>query len=466
MEIRRIRSETAQGPRESLTRERIRRRSSDSSQDRAGKAGRRGRVLDTGEEDISQGRADSATGQDQDPTEYWSHHYRWPPKHFEVCDNMATSLVPQKRSMTPTSRRSSEAGSVKVASVTPSDQKPREWKSTEYRHANYELLLRTKGSFMEDSELGITDPSKQMCLRLLEDEVDVPTQSLFRDDIFERTCRMIHARNEAKVVQDIARLIVPSAETLATFGAEHLNGLIESVNQGWGNSISITKTRPQPDYAVGFRHEAFMESRLKRLEALVGDVISPKPSYFMATDLMFFPFLTSEVKCGDAALNVADRQNAHSMTVAVRAVVELFRKVRREKELHREILAFSISHDDDSVRLYGHYAVTVEPLPKYYRHTIRKFAFTEVDGKEKWTAYKFTRNIYDVWMPKHLERICSAIDQIPDVSFATSASELPSVDTDPSEYRHRTDTDKAYNTPSTSANRGEDPGAVKGVPEL
>ncbi len=49
---------------------------------------------------------------------------------------------------------------------------------------------------------------------------------------------------------------------------------------------------------------------------------------------MYFPFLTCEVKFGAAALDVADRQNAHSMTLAVRGVVELFRLKKRERELH------------------------------------------------------------------------------------------------------------------------------------
>jgi len=57
----------------------------------------------------------------------------------------------------------------------------------------------------------------------------------------------------------------------------------------------------------------------------------------MATWRMYFPFFTCEVKCGAAALDVADRQNAHSMTLAVRGIVELFRLVKREKELHQEI---------------------------------------------------------------------------------------------------------------------------------
>ncbi|KAK3366552.1 hypothetical protein B0H63DRAFT_490554 [Podospora didyma] len=39
-------------------------------------------------------------------------------------------------------------------------------------------------------------------------------------------------------------------------------------------------------------------------------------------------FLTSEVKFGAPALDIADRQNAHSMTLAVRSTVELFHAVR------------------------------------------------------------------------------------------------------------------------------------------
>lgn len=106
----------------------------------------------------------------------------------------------------------------------------------------------------------------------------------------------------------------------------------------------------------------------------------------MATWQMYFPFLTCEVKCGAAALDVVDRQNAHSMTMAARGVVELFRLVGREKELHREILAFSISHDDRTVRIYGHYPVINGKDTTYYRHPIYTFEFTALEGKEKWTA--------------------------------------------------------------------------------
>jgi hypothetical protein len=146
---------------------------------------------------------------------------------------------------------------------------------------------------------------------------------------------------------------------------------------------------------------------------------------------MYFPFLTCEVKCRAAALDIADRQNAHSMTLAVRGVVETFRMVGREKELNREILAFSISHDHTTVRIYGHYPVIEGPKTTFYRHPIRNFSFTELDGKEKWLAYQFTKNVYDLWMPDHFKRLCSVIDQLPaDLSFELSQqSELEFQDT-------------------------------------
>lgn len=199
--------------------------------------------------------------------------------------------------------------------------------------------------------------------------------------------------------------------------------MIESVNEGWNSAIPVYGPRPQPDYSVGFGRSAFTKEQLEKLTPFVGEITDTLTSYFMATWQMYFPFLTCEVKCGAMALDVADRQNAHSMTLAVRGVVELFRLVKREKELHREILTFSVSHDHRSVRIYGHYAIIDEGKTTIYRHPIHTFDFTALDGKDKSTAYKFTKNVYDIWMPTHLKRICSAIDEIPpDIDFGLSQS--------------------------------------------
>ena len=322
-------------------------------------------------------------------------------------------LFARKKSSSFLRRKNSES-----SLQTPSDQLPREVKSAQYRTVEYEIGLENKGSYM----CKFKDGCKQEHLDgLLYSKQTIPRDSLFRDDLFDKMCEKIRNRNEAMIIRDISSLIVPSAQTLATYGATHLNHLYECVNEGWNSAIPFHGTRPQPDYSVGFGRSAFTEEQLRSLEPFVGEIDSKAFTYFMATTRMYFPFLTCEVKCGAAALNVADRQNAHSMTVAVKGVVELYRAVKREKELHREILAFSISHDHRSVRIYDHYSIIEEAKTTFYRHLIHEFSFIALDGKDKWTAYKLTKNVYNVWMPIQHKRICSAIDDLSrDIEFGLS----------------------------------------------
>ncbi|KPM42262.1 hypothetical protein AK830_g4296 [Neonectria ditissima] len=350
-----------------------------------------------------------------DPIDFWTRQGQWPREYFDfdmehrLARKRSTSSLPRKRSNSATS-------------TTPSDQKPREEKSAQYRDPRYETLLATKGTYMETSELGITVESKRVCEDLLFKSQTTPQGSIFDNPTFEKACKNLQNKNEARIVQDISRLIVPSAETLALYD-KRLSILTESVNEEWNNSIPVTGKRPQPDYAAGFRRQAFTEDQLAKLSPFLGDFIAGDLSLFMATYYVYFPFLACEVKCGAAALDIADRQNAHSMTLAARAVVELFRLVQREDEIDRQILAFSISHDHRSVRIYGCYLVINRENTTYYRHPIRTFDFTELDGREKWTTYQFTKNIYDIWMPHHYKKICSAIDQLP----SKSRHEAPSL---------------------------------------
>ncbi|GME64176.1 uncharacterized protein LTHEOB_12971 [Neofusicoccum parvum] len=291
--------------------------------------------------------------------------------------------------------------------------------SVPYQGTLYMQRLAQCGIFMDEDETGIVETSKQMYMSLLEAEQTVPQHSLFCDRLFKSTCRNIQSRNEARVVRDIGLLIVPSAEHLAVDGATNLAYLIESTNEAWNASIQITGSKPKPDFSVGFRWDTFTNEQVQRLQPFIGDL--EDESYFKATSLMYFPFLTCEVKRSTAALDVADRQNLHSMGVAVRAVVELFRLVNREAELQRVILAFSVSHNHRMVQIYGHYPVINGKETTYYRHPIHTFDFTALDGKERWTSYKFVKNIYEKWVPEHFRRICSAIDEIPlGVDFAAS----------------------------------------------
>lgn len=130
---------------------------------------------------------------------------------------------------------------------------------------------------------------------------------------------------------------------------ENLDPLSSEARSQSGRHLAINEQlhrRPvrhttKSDYSVGFGRSAFTEEQLKKLEPFVGEIGSKAFTYFMATARMHFPFLTCEVKCGAAALDVADRQNAHSMTIAVKGVIEIYRAVKREKELYRAMSSAS-----------------------------------------------------------------------------------------------------------------------------
>lgn len=236
---------------------------------------------------------------------------------------------------------------------------------------------------MGESIMGITDTSEKLCQILLETEQPIPQNILFRDDLFFETCEDIRGRNKAMVVRDISPLRCPSLRFLKLHGYAHLNSLYESVNKGWNCAHSIYGSRLQPDYSIGFGRSVFTDDQLEKLKPFVGDVADSFMSYFMATWQMYFPFLTYEVKCSTTSLDVADRQNAHSIAIALRAVVDLLSLVKREKELHREILGFSYTHDHETTRIFAYYAIINGGKTTFHRRTLCKVIITERKGRER-----------------------------------------------------------------------------------
>lgn len=85
--------------------------------------------------------------------------------------------------------RRKRLGASLASSATPSDQRPREEKSAPYKDPNCPALLETLGnSYMDDSELGITDASRTLYQSLLETKCAIPQDTLFRDEAFLAAC--------------------------------------------------------------------------------------------------------------------------------------------------------------------------------------------------------------------------------------------------------------------------------------
>ncbi|KAL4745886.1 hypothetical protein BDW72DRAFT_198198 [Aspergillus terricola var. indicus] len=99
------------------------------------------------------------------------------------------------------------------------------------------------------------------------------------------------------------------------------------------------------------------------------------------------------------------------MALSLRGNIYLFRLVKREQELDRTILGFSITHNSSDVRIHGYYPVTSGSEITYHAHKISSFP---LDSETRWNSYKFVMAVYHKWAPLHLERICSAIEELPE----------------------------------------------------
>jgi len=135
---------------------------------------------------------------------------------------MSKSLT-RKRSTSSLSKHESNISGVSL----------REGKNLVVRSSRYQQILEFVSIYMgqPESHLRSTQTDKALCQELLKKEQSVSKDSLFNNDLFESTCENIANRNEARVIQDIGRLIVLASEELFRREAKHLKHLIETVNE-------------------------------------------------------------------------------------------------------------------------------------------------------------------------------------------------------------------------------------------
>ena len=333
-----------------------------------------------------------------DPVGHWALDNAWPQEYFTQEHPMNAPL---------TKKRSSS--SLRDPTVTTSDATDASAVEKPYRSPQFEVLLELAGIFMHQNPIEPSQSCKELCTQLLEADQEIPKDTLFQDKIFKPLIIRLGKENEAAVFRDMTPLIAPPAENLVLYGAEHLNILHGHVNMAWGRCTPLVAPPPQPDYCVGIDLWAFSIDQTRRLRSLIG---GQNRNPLMATWMMYFPFFVCEVKASNADLNVADRQNISSGSVAVNTLIALYRAAGREKELHGKILAFSIAHNIEQFRIYGHYASFDEQVPRFYRYKIKAALFDTPE--DRWRAYRFTRNVYDIFAPIHFERVCSVLNSLPE----------------------------------------------------
>lgn len=343
------------------------------------------------------------------PVAHWVTQGIWP-QDFHNKGFKMSETVAKKRSR---SRSTSYTQSVKDG-INPRAYTPA-----------YENVLTSANIIMDTDDPRITGDSQKLCDSLLNSHHNLPVltvDALYSDTTFPKLLRRLRARNEVRVLRDLTPIIIPSVEHLDILGYPGLSHLIEELDVEWIKCTSLAGPRPKPDRSVGLNSTAFNEEELEKLRVYT----APNRSTLF-TENMYFPFLMGDVKCGDQALSRADRQNMHSSSVAVNAIVQLYKALPAVigedgetsipvKELNRQILVFSISHDHSIVQLYGHYAVIEGDKTSFCRHPLYSLNLSFCRGNERWKFYHFVRSVYTNFTPKHLKRIRSAVAQLPEPS--------------------------------------------------
>ena len=231
----------------------------------------------------------------------------------------------------------------------------------------------------------------------------------FKAKTFEMI-KLCQNRNEAMINQNITPLIVSSIKLL--YFKDEVNQFkhfIDEVNTQWYENWVLTKSRPKFDLIVDFFSFVFT---IAENEKLINYTFFENLT--RSTGDLCFPFLMCEVKCGNERFDYADRQNMHSCSVAVKALLKLEQKANQYREnkqfenLFDKIFVYSISHDQKNAHFYEHYVLIEKKNWTYYRHHIANFdiVYKKINLL---IFHNFARNVLTIYASKLLKRLQKAI---------------------------------------------------------
>ena len=406
---------------------------------------------------------EETTGLPSDPVAHWAATGSWPEKFAEADVSMVYNLRLKKlpkaigtgtshsKAPNTTSFRSSHSkGTLAYAAECYANMAKHHIYVTPGRHVRNE--------------------SKELCTNLLK-PADYPTPpqllGMEQEDILI-LLNNIRCRNESMLQFQVTPWIVPTCGFFPTT-EDGKEIYVAEINTQWSCAV-MGSTLPKPDVAVGLSAEVLS---VEELDKLKNHYASPSRSICF-TPFLYFPFLIAEAKTGYIGLENAHLQNIHSASIAVRAIVKLYQAAfktkdpKRFEDVFNQILVFTVSHDNGSVVIYGHFAVqesgmaqgasnflrrrkitrgkrgrgtsrkdkvnskdshvhlrptlgeyeaTNTEIPAtlsdaegfaYYRCYVQEFSLRRDDDRDLCKPYNFIRNLYRVFGPEHLQRIKEA----------------------------------------------------------
>ncbi|KAF3407779.1 hypothetical protein DPV78_000447 [Talaromyces pinophilus] len=331
--------------------------------------------------------------------------FQWipPPSGVDELDKMSQPASKRSRSESISTDRGRAQTVSSEGSESTSD---RDANSAAYKAVNYPTILETKGCFMRRSSAGPIPEDIAFCERLLQQPTETPHGTLFNDEYVQDFHDSLQNRSQARLLVDLHPLLIPSAENQFIQGKEYLKNVIDGYNDPWVKTEPIYGPKPQLDHARGLKWSTFSESQRRKL-----GIKPDAKSLYAVRDDMYFPYLTAEIKCGNQALEFADRPNMHSMCIALRAIVSLSQVAGCPEKVHRRILGFSISHELNSLGIYAYYPEVDDGKTSYFRWPVAQFNIWKED---KWACYRFVENLDREFLPLHTDRLMQFLEDVPD----------------------------------------------------
>ena len=363
----------------------------------------------------SEDRSGATPIDDYNPIENWVKTGQWPTNFIEKGFDMKHPLS------------SAESSSKKKTRTLSYSQRVREGKLPMQYTGNYEKWLLAAGLDMDRirGKDHISEESRKLCEELKTISRTTIKPIIYPSETIYRVVNQCKDRNEAIVLRDITPMIVPPITSLYFGGNDNLEHVIDEVNANWDIRCVLAGPRPRPDLAVGLSSTAFTFDEINKLNCYAAI-----DNWARFTDNMYFPFLMCEVKCAEGGLDAADRQNMHSSSIALKALIKIeqeadrYRDEQKASDLYGRTLVFSISHNSDDARLYGHYALVQNGQWFYYRYSVGKFDLTD---SGLLALYNFVQNLFKSYPSKLMQRLKDALAVLPDsaaMSFGASAMSL------------------------------------------
>ncbi|KAF1826856.1 uncharacterized protein K489DRAFT_304163, partial [Dissoconium aciculare CBS 342.82] len=257
------------------------------------------------------------------------------------------------------------------------------------------------------TEAVVSADCQKLCDSLLGAKVTIPTGTMFSSDRLLKILELVRFRSEARIFRDVTPLLVPSPELLYIDGHDSLEHVREAIDAEWTNCEPICGPQPKPDLTIGIAATAFTDEEIEtmRLNCLHTCEILP-------SERIYCPFLICEAKGNRGTIEEADRQGMHAASIAVLSIVQLFTNISAIDEVDGRILAFSVSHNKEIIKIFGHFAVVRDGSPRYFRRRVFVTDFAEDVAVGQWhKTYGVVSAIYKNFYPQHLARIKSALSR-------------------------------------------------------